>query len=126
MSHKKPEYNVHSVNPLYLLVHGIDGYIEERNGDKYLNTSSAHINSEVLKRYSEVWSGIKDCIKKINNSKLGKYNKDYMKIKLNSGDDFFLNKQLNFLSFTIIIGNIFDKDGKYYPQIFLDECLYKV
>ena len=49
-----------------------------------------------------------------------------MKIKLNSDDDFPLNKQLNFLSTAIIIRNIFEKDGKYYLQIFLDECLYEV
>ena len=49
-----------------------------------------------------------------------------MKIKFNSDDDFPLNKQLNFLSLTIIIKNIFEKDSKYYPQIFLDDCLYKV
>ena len=49
-----------------------------------------------------------------------------MKIKFNSGDDFPLNKQLNFLILTIIIRNIFEKDGKYYPQLFLDDCLYEV
>ena len=42
-----------------------------------------------------------------------------MKIKLNSDDDFPLNKKLNFLSITIIIRNIFENNGKYYPQIFL-------
>ena len=49
-----------------------------------------------------------------------------MKIKFNSDDDIPLNKQLNFLSVTIIIRNILEKDCKYYPQIFLDECLYQV
>ena len=49
-----------------------------------------------------------------------------MKIKFSSDDDFPLNKQLNFLSLTIIIRNIFEKDGKYYPQFFLDDCLYEV
>ena len=48
-----------------------------------------------------------------------------MKIKFNSDDDIPLNKQLNFLSMTAIIRNIFEKDGKYYPQIFLDKCLYE-
>ena len=49
-----------------------------------------------------------------------------MKIKLNSNDDIPLNKQLNFLTITVINRNIFEKDGKYYSQIFLDECLYEV
>ena len=83
-------------------------------------------NSEVLEKYSEVWNGIKDCIEKINDSTSGEYDKNYMKIKFNSDDDFRLNKQLNFLSLTNIIVNIFEKDGKYYLQICLDNCLYEV
>ena len=46
-----------------------------------------------------------------------------MEVKFNSDDNIPLNKQLNFLSITIIIRNIFKKDGKYYPQCLLDECL---
>ena len=64
--------------------------------------------------------------KKINNNKLGEYGKDFMKIKFNSDHDISLNKQLNFTTITVIIRNIFEKDGKYYPQIFLGECLYEV
>ena len=26
---------------------------------------------------------------------------------------------------TIVIGSVFQEDGKYYLQVFLDECLYK-
>ena len=29
---KKPEYNINSVNPLYLVIDEIDGFIEEKNG----------------------------------------------------------------------------------------------
>ena len=61
---KKPEYNVDSANPLYLMINSIDGFFEEKNGDKYLNINSSDKNSEVLRKYSEVWDGIKDCIKK--------------------------------------------------------------
>ena len=45
-----------------------------------------------------------------------------MKIKFNSDDDLRLNKILKFHILTIIIRNIFEKDGKYYPQMFLDDC----
>ena len=89
---KKPEWGVNSVNPLYLLINSIEGFIEEENGDKYLNIASTDGNSEVLRKYSEVWNGIKDCIEKINNDKLGEYDKDYMKIKFNSDDGIPLNK----------------------------------
>ena len=111
---------------MYLIINRIDGFIEEINGDKYVNIASTDRNSEVLKKYSEFWNGIKHCIAKINNSELGEYDKDYMKIKFNSDDDITLNKQLYFPTITVIITNIFEKDGKYYPQIFLDEYLYEV
>ena len=108
------------------MINRIDGFIEEKAGDKYLSIAFRDRNSEVLKKYSEVWSGIKDCIEKINYSELGEYDKDFMKIKFNSDNDIPLNKQLYFLTITLIIRNIFEEDGKYYPHFFLDECLYEV
>ena len=93
-----------------------DGFIEEKDGDKYLSIAFTEKNKQVLERYSEVWNGIKDCIEKINDSELGEYEKYYMKIKFNSDVDIPLNKQLYFPTITVIIRNIFEKDGKYYPQ----------
>ena len=52
--------------------------------------------------------------------------KDYMKIKFNSDDNLLLKKILKFCILTIIIRNIFEEDGKYYPQVFLDEYLHEV
>ena len=48
-----------------------------------------------------------------------------MKIKFNSDDDLPLNKILKLHMLTIIVRSVFE-DGKYYPQVFLDECLYGV
>ena len=70
MSHKKPEWNVNSVNPLYLIINRRDGFIEEKNGDKYLNIASI-ASTEVLNKCSELWNRTKDCIEKINDNKLG-------------------------------------------------------
>ena len=50
---KKPEYKINSVNPVYLMINRIDGFIEDKNGDKFLNITSTDRNSEVLKKYSE-------------------------------------------------------------------------
>ena len=46
---EKYEYKINSVNPLYLLVHRIDGFIEEKIGNKYLNIAFTDSNNEVLK-----------------------------------------------------------------------------
>ena len=47
-----------------------------------------------------------------------------MKIKLNSDDSLPLNKMLKLHMLTVIVRSIFEEDDKYYPQVFLDECLY--
>ena len=39
MSHKKTEYKINIANPLHLLVYEIDGFVEEKEGSKYLNIS---------------------------------------------------------------------------------------
>ena len=49
-----------------------------------------------------------------------------MKIKCDSDDNLPLNVVLKFRLLTIPIRCIFEKDGKYYPQIFLDDSLYEL
>ena len=116
---KKDKYKINSVNTLYSLVHRIDGFTEGKEGSKYLSIASADSNSEFLKKCVKFWSELKDQIEKINE-------KDFMTIKFNSDDDLPLNKQLKFINLTIIVRTIFEEDFKYYPQIFLDECLYEL
>ena len=123
---KKEEYKINSVNPLYLLIYKIDGFIEEKRRNKYLNITFTGNNDETLKKYKEVLNGIKSCIEKINNTRSEEYEKDYVKIKFNSDVKLPLNKQLKFLSVTIAIRSVFEEDGKYYPQAFLDDCLYEL
>ena len=49
-----------------------------------------------------------------------------MKIKLNTNDNILLNKIIYFPTIIITIRSVKQKDGKYYPQLFLDDCLYEV
>ena len=42
--------NIYSVNPFYLLINHASGYIEEKNGNKYLIYNSVDENKEVLKK----------------------------------------------------------------------------
>ena len=116
---------INSVNPLYLIIDEVDGHFEEKNGNKYLILDSTDKNKEVLIKYTKLWDGIKNSIEKVNN-KLGEYGKDFMKIKFNSDDNLPLNKTLKLHNITIIVRSVFKEDGKYYPQIFLDECLYEL
>ena len=51
--------NIYSVNPLYLLVNHDSGHIEEKGLNKYLIFNSTDENKELLKKYNDVWNGIK-------------------------------------------------------------------
>ena len=117
--------NIYSVNPLYLLINHANGYIEEKGVNKYLVFDSTDENKELLKKYNDVFNGIRDKIKEINSNECD-YEKDYMKIKFNSDGDLPLNKQLKFHLMTITIRSAFKEDGKLYPQVFLDDTLYEL
>ena len=122
---KKPQWNVNSVNSLYLMINKIKGHFEKVDGDKYLIISSE--NGDIMQNYQEVFDGIKEIIKKINDySQPIKYDGNYMNIRFNTDDDVPLNKIIYFPIITIIIRSVTQKDGKYYPQVFLDECLHQV
>ena len=98
--------------------------IEENNGNKYLVFTSTDENEEVLKKYKELWDEIKNEIGTINGGKAGKYGKDIIKIKLDTGYDLPLSKPLKFPTMTIVDRSVFEEDGKSNLQVYLDESLY--
>ena len=118
--------NIYSVNPLYLIIGKVDGHIEEKNGSKYLVFDSTDENKEVLKKYAELWDRIKNEIETINGGKKGEYGKDFMKIRFNTDDNLPQTKLLELHMLTIIARCIFEEDGKFYAQLYLDNCLYEV
>ena len=88
--------NTNSVNSLYVIIGKVDGHIEcniveEKNESKYLVFDPTDENKEELKKYKELGDGIKNKIETIN----GGYGKDFMKIKLETGDNLLMNIQLN-------------------------------
>ena len=93
--------------------------------NKYLIFDSTDENKELLKKYNDVWNGIKNKIEEVSSGECD-YEKDYMKIKFNSDDNLPLNKPLKFHMMTIIIRSVFEEDGKLYPQVFLDDTLYEL
>ena len=90
-------------------------YIDQKNGNKHLIFDSVDEKKEVLKKYSDIWTGIKTKIKAINGGKESDSKKDYMNIRFDSDDDLLLNKPLKFHVMTIIIRSVFEEDGKLYP-----------
>ena len=80
--------NIHSVNPLYLIVL-LQDLLKQKNGEKYLVIDS-------IVKYEEVFSKIRSENKTLNGGKELFYEKKYARIGINTENDLPLNKPLNF------------------------------
>ena len=118
--------NINSVNPLCLMINEMIGHFEETNENKCLVLDEIDENKEVLNKFKEVWEGIKKEIEKINGGEKIEYGKDFKKIRFESNDDLPLNKPIKLRLLTIIIRSVFSENGKFYPQLFLDDALYEL
>ena len=103
----------------------MDEYIEkiDNSDDRYLNVALTNNNTE--EKFNEVWKGIKDQILKINDT-VEKYDEHYNKNRFNFDVALPLNTVLKFHGLTVTIRCIIEKDGKYYPEIYLDGALYEL
>ena len=75
--------NIYSANPLYLLISNANRYIERSSAEekgviKYLVFDSTDQNKELLKKYNDVFNGIREKNKEINSDECDN-EKDYMK-----------------------------------------------
>ena len=141
---RKEIYNINSVNPLYLVIHAVEGYVEAMvgqdsrnlvitsiddyeiiNENKIDSVASKNIvipssdkNKKVLNKLNELWNYIESKV----NASLEYHNK----IRFNSDDALPLNTPINFCALTITVRYVITKDGKFYPEVYLDDALYEV
>ena len=80
---------------------------------------------ELLKKYSDVWDGIRDKIKEVSSGECDN-EKYYVKIKFNPDNNVPLSKSLRFHNMPIIIRSVFEEHGKLYQQVFLGDTLYEL
>ena len=113
----KLECDTNSVKPLYLSVKSLLGSVEKIDGssNRYLVIDKSNI--EVINIFNTLREYIED---KVILDKTDGFNK----IRFSSDIDLPLETLIQFKILTIIIRCIIKKDDKYYPEIYLDECLY--
>ena len=75
-------------------------------------------NKNIISDIDTIWRSIEN---KINP---GIKIKDYDKFRFNSDIDLPLNKAIEFRSLLINISCVIEKDNEYYPEMYLDKCLY--
>ena len=112
---------INSVNLLYLIINKVNGYFEEINKNKYLMLVPTNESKEIKNKYEYLWSKIRDLISSITKNSHD-YDEKYMKIKFNFGDEL----PIEICSMIIVVSTVFHENNKYYPQFFLNECLYKL
>ena len=86
---------------------------------------STNESKEIIKKYEELWSKIRDSISSITKD-LDDYDEKYIKIEFDSDNKFPLNKTIEIRNMIIVVRAVFRENNKYYPQVFLNECLYKL
>ena len=105
-----------------MIINRVYGSISEKNGNKFLTTDKG---DSALKKCDQVFSRIKHDIKKIDN-KVVNFNSDYDEIKFLSEYLFSLKKLIYFPTLTIVIRCVSKQNGVFYPQVYLDDCLYQI
>ena len=128
----EPDNDINSINPLYLIVRHLFGSVEKIQGssDRYLVVDEN--NKEVINVFDKIWKFIKDKINRLikRNDKITFGNADnkiseYNKLRLSSNVDLPLDTLIEFHMLTIVINCVIEKGNKYYPEIYLDECLHE-
>ena len=112
-----------SVKPLYLRIVDINSQFEKGKDDVWYLVISG--DDDVFKKLVDIFESIKNKITKKPWDAV-EYDEDYMKIKFESNNILPGGKNVNIHLATIIIRSIFAQVGKYYPQLFLDDWLYKL
>ena len=104
----KPDYDYNTINPLCFVINRLIGYIEEIEGssDKYLVVAKS-----VRKKSVYIYPDTIEI-------------EDYDKFRFNSDIDLPLDTLIEFRSLVINVSCVIEKDNEYYPQVYLDECLY--
>ena len=64
-------------------------------------------------------------IKKIDDGEVN-YSAGYDEIKFLSDYSLPLNKLIYFPTLTVLIRCVFKQNGVFYPQVYLDDCLYQI
>ena len=118
------DYGYSTIRPLYFVINRLIGYIGEIEGssDKYLVVLSGLCNKNISRVLDKIWESIENKIE--NKINPGIKIKDYNKFRFSSDIDLPLNTALEFRSLLINVSCIIEKYNEYYPEIYLDECLY--
>ena len=115
---------------MYFVINRLIGHIAKIEGssDKYLVAAKSVHNKDIISVLDMLWGSvenkIEDKINPIPNNYPNIKIKDYDKFRFNSDTNSPLDTLIEFRSLVINVSCIIEEGNKYYPEIYLDECLY--
>ena len=121
------------MKPFYLVINNLFGHIEKIEGwsDRYLVVNIN--NKKIINVFDKIWRFTEQKItsngiwKFVENgiifSNANNKIKEYNKLRFSSNLDLPLDTLIEFRALTLTISCVIEKDGKYYPEIYLDEGL---
>ena len=101
----------------------VSWYFEDIKGSKYIMLVPTNESKKITNKCEELWSKIGDLVRPVTTNY--DYDEKYTKIKFNSDDELPLNKGIEITIMIAVVRSVFN-ENKYYPQLFLDECLHKL
>ena len=121
-----PDYDYNTINPLYFVINRLIGDIEEieRSSDKYLVVSKNVRNKNINSVLDTIWGSIENKIEDIINPNIKIKDYDKFRFRFNSDIDLPLDTTIESRSLVINVSCVIEKDNEYYPEIYLNECLY--
>ena len=129
----KPKYNIDSINNLYFLIQDLYGTIEKIDGsrDRYLVIDkNIDINKQNIDFFNDLWNTIINKIKYLrkddimfdeNEAIINNWNKIRFSSNVFMPNDILIN----FNSLTIVINYVIEKNGKFIPEIYINEGLFE-
>ena len=115
-------------DPFYLVINDLKGYFKY---SKEKNRKELEFIIEYQKQakiYNQIWNKIKELINSVDGVNFGfsDYFRDHGIIIFETDDTLPLEDIVSIYSITIIIGSVYrDYYDRFYPQIHLENCIYK-
>ena len=108
---------------MYFVINRLFCYIEKVEGsnDRYLVVSMSIHNNKIIRSFNIIWKLIEN---KITTNNFSNKIKDSDKLRFSSDIDLPLNTLIEFRLLVINVSCVIEKDNEYYPEIYLDKCLY--
>ena len=124
-------------DPFYLVINDLKGYFKYSKEKNTTELSSLEHRKELefiiedqkqAKIYNQIWNKIKELINSVDGVNLGfsDYFRDHGIIIFDNDDTLPLEDIVSIYSITIIIRSVYrDYYDRFYPQIHLENCIYK-